>query len=121
MTSNGNIMIQYNTDESDIDDDVTSQNTIQVEPPIPSLMDDKDSEDDMDEEPINMERMMDDLTINDISEREKHLTMNEDGPIIHKDTLEDIESLWQEWSSDSNSDIFSIADLIQDMYCTEAD
>ena len=85
------MLTQYNTDESDTDDDVTSQNNSQVKQPIPPLMDDEDSEDDMDEEPIDMERMMDDLTINDIGEREKipekKIKMNKSFRIITRKTL----------------------------------
>ena len=71
FTSNENIMTQYDTDENDTDDDVTPHENTQVKQEAPPLTDDEDSEDDLNEEPINMERLMDDLTMNDINEKEK--------------------------------------------------
>ena len=59
------------TDENHTDDYVTPHESTQVEQEAPPLTDDKDSEDDLNDEPINMERLMDDLTMNDIGEKEK--------------------------------------------------
>ena len=71
FTSNGNIMTQYDTDENDTDNDVTSHENTQVEQEAPPLTDYEDSENDLNEEPIDMERLMDNLTMNDIGEKEK--------------------------------------------------
>ena len=118
FTSNGSMMTQYDADENDTEDDVTPHEE-QVEQETPPIMDDEDSEDDMNEDSIDLERLMDDLTINDTGEKEKNPDDVETEQTVQEHDSEDIEKLWQKWSTDSNSDIFSIADLIQDMYCTE--
>jgi len=70
FTPNGSRITQYDTDENYTDTYVTPHEE-QVEQETPPLMDDKDSEDDLNEDSIDLERLIDDLTINDIGEREK--------------------------------------------------
>ena len=52
---------------------------------------------------------MDDMTMND-GEKEKHPDVNEEDNVD-----EEIEKVWQKWSTDGDSDIFTVADLLQDM------
>ena len=118
FTSEGNIVTNNDTETSDNDDEFTSQTTIPICSPVPTLTDNEDLEDDMQQESLDMVRMMDDLTVSDSGENDK-------GPIKDKEKLdsnnaisEDINSLWQNWSMDSNSDIFTVADLIQETHCT---
>ena len=55
---------------------------------------------------------MDNMTIND-REKEKNSKVNEDSNVD-----KEIEELWQKWSTDRDSDFFTVADLLQDMACT---
>merc|ERR1712105_274002 len=58
---------------------------------------------------MGMERMFDDMTVND-GEKEKLSVITEDTKVD-----EEIAKLWQKWSTDEDSDIFTVADLLEDM------
>ena len=93
FTQNGNSMTQYDTDENDTDDYVTPHEE-KVKQEKPQLTDDEDSEDDLDEDPTNLEGLMDDLTVNDNGKKRRTQMMLKLSKQFRKD-LEDIEKLWQ--------------------------
>ena len=103
---------QDNVDDSDVEE-VTLYEDDRTESPCPSLCPSSDSEEENEgidsdnDEPADMERMFDDMTVND-GDKEKLSTVTENTNVD-----EEINQLWQRWSTDEDSDIFTVADLLE--------